>query len=392
MTSPRGRVWWTGMARCVLGIVPLLLAAPLQGQLTVHLYPDDSLFVYELEPGRGLGTVVVQNLVVMNPGTVPLTVDSVLFELRAGGAAVNRVPVRSGALDRAARQLATLGDQGLLALYDFHFQTSRFLRAGTTLARSSRLPPRSAMILSGTPLLVRAAADRLAIIVYGTVHGVRQVTESTTLRLVPPPRADFHFPLRGTWYVAAAPTLESHHRWATNEEFALGLLIVDSVGRTHSGVGSRFMEYYAYGRDVRAAAPGVVVDVATAGVESEDRFRRPHESAEACEQRSAGAQRALLAGGYKGVAGNYVVLRHIGGLYSHYIHLQSGSVRVALGDTVRQDQVIARVGQSGNSDEPHLHFQVTDGPDPMYSRGVPVRFSNLVVAVQGWTDRYLQTG
>lgn len=59
---------------------------------------------------------------------------------------------------------------------------------------------------------------------------------------------------------------------------------------------------------------------------------------------------------------------------------------------VKRGQVIGRVGQSGNSDEPHLHFQVTDGADPMYSRGIPVKFANVVVVLHGYEDRYLQSG
>ena len=35
-----------------------------------------------------------------------------------------------------------------------------------------------------------------------------------------------------------------------------------------------------------------------------------------------------------------------------------GSITVSIGDTVSEGQVIGLVGNSGNSDLPHLHFQV----------------------------------
>jgi murein DD-endopeptidase MepM/ murein hydrolase activator NlpD len=92
------------------------------------------------------------------------------------------------------------------------------------------------------------------------------------------------------------------------------------------------------------------------------------------------------------VIGNYVILKHAGGEYSTYAHLKQGSVRVKAGDSVTRGQVIAQLGHTGNTTEPHLHFQLTDGPDPMYSRGIPIVFKNTVVEAQGFEGRPLQAG
>ena len=83
---------------------------------------------------------------------------------------------------------------------------------------------------------------------------------------------------------------------------------------------------------------------------------------------------------------------HGGGEYSHYAHLKQGSVRVKAGDAVIRGQVIAQLGHTGNTTEPHLHFQLTDGPHPLYSRGIPIVFKNTSVAALGFEGRPLQAG
>ena len=61
---------------------------------------------------------------------------------------------------------------------------------------------------------------------------------------------------------------------------------------------------------------------------------------------------------FETVAGNHVNLDLGGGVYAMYAHLQPGSIRVKVGDHVTPGQVIGLVGNTGNSSEPHLHFQL----------------------------------
>lgn len=60
-----------------------------------------------------------------------------------------------------------------------------------------------------------------------------------------------------------------------------------------------------------------------------------------------------------------------GGRFALYAHLQPGSIQVRRGEDVRRGQVLGRVGNSGNSVAPHLHFQVMDGPLPLDANGLP---------------------
>jgi len=59
-------------------------------------------------------------------------------------------------------------------------------------------------------------------------------------------------------------------------------------------------------------------------------------------------------GGY----GNYIMISHSDGKYTLYAHLHENTLMVKKNDVVKQGQVIAKVGSSGNSTGPHLHFEV----------------------------------
>jgi murein DD-endopeptidase MepM/ murein hydrolase activator NlpD len=81
--------------------------------------------------------------------------------------------------------------------------------------------------------------------------------------------------------------------------------------------------------------------------------------------------------------GNYLTVDLGGGRFALYAHLQPGSLRVKAGAKVSAGQVLALVGNSGNSDAPHLHFQLMDTNSPLGSEGVPYRlvsFTQLGVA------------
>lgn len=83
------------------------------------------------------------------------------------------------------------------------------------------------------------------------------------------------------------------------------------------------------------------------------------------------------------ILGNHLVLDLGNGTYAAYAHLQRGSLTVREGDRVRAGQPIARCGNSGNSSEPHLHFQLMDGPDPDAARGVPFTWRGIGVPRNG---------
>lgn len=71
------------------------------------------------------------------------------------------------------------------------------------------------------------------------------------------------------------------------------------------------------------------------------------------------------------ITGNYVVLDLGNGVHAMANHLKQGSPTVKVGDTVTKGQIIGSVGNSGNSAQPHLHFQLYHGVAPLSGDNVP---------------------
>jgi murein DD-endopeptidase MepM/ murein hydrolase activator NlpD len=375
----------------ILFSICLLFSLPLAA-LEVRVHPGEVIYTWEVDLQRGLSTVVLQNVAVVQKDGGPVTVDSLEVQVIKDGQAMQTLVIPAADLDRAAGLMRALEAQGALKLYDFHFQTSRYLN-GLRLSGTRTLEPGTALVVSSTPLLLKDTPDKLTILARGKDAEGKAVEARGTLKVKHPPAADqYILPLAGTWYVGAAPELRGTHRWVANQEFAFDFGQLGPDGRTHKGDGSRLDDYYAYGKDVLAVADGEVVEAGADATEANDRLRRADESEDAFMLRTLMEQNKLVAQSYRAPLGNYVIIRHAGGEYSQYAHLKQGSVKVKAGDKVKRGQVIGQLGHTGNSTEPHLHFQLTDGPDPMYSRGLPIVFKNTFVEALGMEGRPLQTG
>ena len=72
--------------------------------------------------------------------------------------------------------------------------------------------------------------------------------------------------------------------------------------------------------------------------------------------------------------GNYVLIAHDNGLYTLYAHGQAGSICVSQFQRVKQGQQIMRVGSTGNSSGPHLHFEVRTAPGEYANRKNPLNY------------------
>ena len=77
--------------------------------------------------------------------------------------------------------------------------------------------------------------------------------------------------------------------------------------------------------------------------------------------------------------GNYLLLDIGDGFYAFYAHVKPGTFEVEVGDRVEQGEVIGHLGNSGNSTEPHLHFQIGREPTGFTASNWPYEFASFDV-------------
>lgn len=78
--------------------------------------------------------------------------------------------------------------------------------------------------------------------------------------------------------------------------------------------------------------------------------------------------------------GNHVILDLGDGRYAFYAHMQAGSVLVKAGDTVKRGQELGKLGNSGASSGPHLHFHIMDSLSPLVADALPYVFDSFTLA------------
>lgn len=175
-------------------------------------------------------------------------------------------------------------------------------------------------------------------------------------------------PLKGDRWLDADGCCEiiGLHRFVINpvggkprlsERFAIDFVQLDENGRLYTGDPSVLTNWHYYGVDIYSAAGGRVVGVLD-GLPDQPPGQLPPDAT------------IITAGG------NHVVVDIGGGKYAFYAHMIPGSITVKEGDFVKRGQHIGNLGNSGNTDAPHLHFHVMDSPAPLNSNGLPYVFDS----------------
>lgn len=178
-------------------------------------------------------------------------------------------------------------------------------------------------------------------------------------------KTTFQPPFEGDWLVfwGGHDTFLNYHYEYEPVRYAYDL-IIEQGGFSYQGDPGRNESYFAFGRNVLAPADGIVVAVVE-GIADNEPVGKMNEAEP---------------------AGNMVTIRHESGEYSTIAHFKKGSIAVQEGDRVRAGQLIGQCGNSGNSSEPHIHFQVSPPSETnAITTTIPISFQSGVKPVRGDT-------
>jgi murein DD-endopeptidase MepM/ murein hydrolase activator NlpD len=322
-------------------------------------------------PLLGMNGQLVQlrfHLNIGNPGLLTHRLHAIVLEYRQRGALLSRTTLAERVLRERLRPVpwVVMRDaQSLAAAHRLHGALGR--SKGDTL-----VPPRSRVALTEELLIVPPALVPDALVVRVLEAGdrdeavasvergveVRAFVQKTALRL----------PVEGRWLALEGHRFDEHHGDSIleSQNFAYDFALLGQNLSTFTGDPEVCESYPASGRPVVAAAAGVVADLEDGVAENVPVGMRP-------------TWESLLSNPRR-LAGNFVVIAHEAGEHTAYLHLRPGLL-VRKGERVRAGQSIGKLGNSGNSLEPHLHFQLQDGPDLFRAAGLPARFGDFTVGV-----------
>jgi hypothetical protein len=165
---------------------------------------------------------------------------------------------------------------------------------------------------------------------------------------------DFPFDA-GTYYIGqggSATSINSHYA-DQSQRFALDIVALNGVGARASGLMPKDLtKYVIYDHEVKSPCTGVAI--ATHDGIDDNRISETNT---------------------QDPAGNHIILA-CGTARILLAHFRKGSIKVAGGEIVTQGETLGRVGNSGNSSEPHLHMHAYLGGTLDYAtgEGVPMTF------------------
>jgi murein DD-endopeptidase MepM/ murein hydrolase activator NlpD len=363
-------------------------AAAADGQQEIRFCPADVARTYPLDSRERVQSLVAPHIAVINRANAPLEVSSIAVELLDGQQVVDARHFSAADVERFASN--SPGIREAMQAVPFMFCGTNLVGPGIKLA-GPVLHANEGIVIASQVFAFNGRRDALRVLVTGTSAGGRPTQLSATLPITSDfSKTTWRFPLRGVSYVGWGASLHNAHRWVLPEAYGLDIARLGESGLTYRGGGMRFTDYYAYGTEIYAAAAGKVIESANDVPEDQALLQRPNESIDAYTARVQENQAKLMKSEH-GVTGNYVIIDHGNREYSLYAHMQPGSVRVRPGDSVAAGELLGRLGSSGNSTEPHLHFHVCNGPSALDCNGMPVRFGDIKV-LWAETERALQSG
>lgn len=181
-------------------------------------------------------------------------------------------------------------------------------------------------------------------------------------------RNTYRMPIKGEWFVFWGGTNEliNYHYAYENQRYAYDLIKLKEDS-SYRDTPIRNENFYAFNEDIIAPAEGKVIKI-NDGIKD----NIPGEM---------DAENPL---------GNYVIIEHANKEYSLLAHLKKNSIQVKVDEPIKEGQNIGKCGNSGNSSEPHVHFQVMDSSNIENGKSLRIRFKDGIEPIQGDTISNVQ--
>jgi murein DD-endopeptidase MepM/ murein hydrolase activator NlpD len=319
---------------------------PTRGQLTPLL--DNTLSTPRLFTGTDGSAHLVYELMLTNAVPAPVTLNTVEVHVAGSGTTLARL-------------------------------TGDSLRAATSLATSPEVPsvevPPAAVAFVWLDIPVPADRIPAAITHRIAIDPPRGVPlpavdlayTGAAVQVDRRPAVAIGQPLEGAGWAALGSCCDGPHRralypidgrWYLAQRFAVDFNQLDSQNRPGTGDPTLPTSFPTFGQPVYAVADGTVVVAADGNPDL-----RVGEEREDPTPDNAG--------------GNRVVIEMGDGRFAGYAHLQQSSLSVHQGERVERGHPIAKVGSSGTTGGPHLHFQMTDRPSVVLGDGMPYVFDTF---------------
>ena len=169
-------------------------------------------------------------------------------------------------------------------------------------------------------------------------------------------------PFNGKWdAVNGGTTQENSHSWdIITQRFAYDFVIIDAQEKSFKEEPNRIENYYCYNQPILASQKGVVIDIRN----NVRDYQKVGDYSVDWKTRH--------------IAGNYITIKRDNEEFSFYAHLKRNSMKVKKGDVVKEGQHIANCGNSGNSTEPHLHFQLMNRRNFFLGKSLKIKFENAI--------------
>lgn len=165
----------------------------------------------------------------------------------------------------------------------------------------------------------------------------------------------YRLPMNGDWVTLAGGDTMATNYHSTTAAYRWGYDFTKlQDGKKFKLDGGKNEDYFAFGQPVVAPVAGKVIALETG---LSDNVPGQHDAA---------------------ALGNFILIEAGPNEYAYLAHLKSDSVAVRMGEVVKRGQVIAAVGNSGRSVEPHLHIHLQNTAEFPFSESLPLRFSNYI--------------